>query len=391
MIFHSRCSLWLRSLLLVSCAGAAACSPAVTAVLAPEGRAGVHITHVTSYVPQEKLEVQYAEKVFFGSMYYELIAIDIVVNGLGRRESDAAARKVNEAVKDVDFRGQLWAAISPVAKESPWLKAEELKRSPTPFTLVTASRVSGAAALILSTGYSLSQGSQKLIASSAIRFYPQGQPETEAARNSILYVSDDIGVQEGEEAITLWIANDGAAYRKAVAESVRESAKMLRYALRVMGGDPPKPLREGLIKGGRKVSIIEETEERIILLDSDNGALSSLPARVVEVEGQTSLYAQKRASDAQKRALDEQNVASEKARYWEQYWKTWGAEHPGDPCVSALAVVKSAAECAGAACSAPLVVMGAYQKNCHPDPETLIDLNRLRRRWEKEAGASTSN
>lgn len=84
-------------------------------------------------------------------------------------------------------------------------------------------------------------------------------------------------------------------------------------------------------------------------------------------------------------ALREQKAAEAEENERARYWKAWAEAHPADPCSSALASLKGASECVGAACEAPLVLMRAYQKSCHPDPETRIAVHRLRRRWEKES------
>jgi hypothetical protein len=92
--------------------------------------------------------------------------------------------------------------------------------------------------------------------------------------------------------------------------------------------------------------------------------------------------------DAPRRALNAEKAAEAAKIESGEYWKTWVVAHPGDPCVPALAELKNASECAGAACSAALVLVAGYQRNCQPEPDTRILVYDLRRKWEKE---TTSN
>lgn len=279
----------LRVLPLVLGLGAAGCGIRFTTTLDPATAAGVKSTQATSFVPQGKLRG--LSRVYVGGGI--LINLDPIQAGV-----KDAAWKVWAASKYVDFRSEFWAAILPAVKETPWLRAVEPRTSIAPLEPITATMVSGAAVLTLSTAYFLSQNRQVIIVSTELRFYLQGQPETVAAGNSLRYYSAEIGPQLGNEAIPLWIADEGAAYRRAVAESAVESAKMVRYALRSMGGDPPVPVRKATIKvqlryaaqgfgeqTGKETmpgSILEETTSRILFQNS-RGFLFSFPAEGVEV------------------------------------------------------------------------------------------------------------
>lgn len=417
MTFYPWCSAWVRwALLLVTCLALAACGPPVPTALAPHIVAGVKSTHVTSYIPEARVKVLSSELNLSGgvptfplNVFFVSLAIDAGVNSA--RESEAAERAAKFV--DVDFRGQFWAAISPVVKETAWLKAGQLQTSTMPKKLVTAptnargarpragqrkpstmpkkpvtaATNARAGELVINTAYFITPEARNLVVATGLQFYPQGQGETQAAVDYISYSSAAIGIQEGDEAIKLWTADQGAAYKNAAPESVAESAKMLRYALRRMGGDSPKPQRQLRLKFKKymawivevpsiEVSIVEETEERI-LYQTESGTFYSVAAEDIDFDGQPSLYAEK------------ERRAEEKTERG-QSWKKWGTEHPGDPCVSAFASLKSASECVGAACRMPLILMAGYERNCQRNPETRIEMHRLRRKWEKEAGAGTS-
>jgi hypothetical protein len=401
MLFPSWCAVSLRSTFLVSVPFAiAACGPAGPAALTPDVVAGIRSTRVTSYIPQERLTVQEESSnslIFLSSSNIATIGIGTFVNAMKQKQAEAAASQISNAINDVDFRRQFWAAVPSVTKEIPWLKAAEPKTSPIPFSIVTASRVSEASALVLSTGYALSQGCQRFVTATTIRFYLQGQNESEAAVSSIEYSSADIGSEDEDQAISLWIANNGAAYRKAVTESIAESTKMLRYALGMMGGNPPEAQRRVKLYQGSlatDVSIIEETEERVLLQGAD-GQFLSVAAKDVNFGDQPSLYARRRAQDAQererRRSLDEQSAWEASDPAGAKYWTTWSAAHPGDACASALASLRSASACVSAACSEPLVLTAGYQRKCQPDPETRVEVHKLRRRWQKELGGGASD
>jgi hypothetical protein len=278
--------------------GTTGCFTPVPTNLAPGIAGGIKATEVTSYVPQEELKVEFIASGYGGGLGLIGAAVDAGVNSARQKESAALAEKVNSAVEDVDFPGQLWAAVSPVVQETAWLKAGPLKTSAKPAKPVTAQTVAETGVLSLGTDYYLSQNCRVLVVSTGIGLHLQGQPKTLAAANSVLYHSSEIGPKEGNDAIPLWIAENGAAYRAAVTESVAESAKLLRYALAAMGGDPPKPLRPATIKvrlvhgrgdlgidyGRFKLtgSVLEETADRIVFRTETGGFFFSFPVKGVE-------------------------------------------------------------------------------------------------------------
>jgi hypothetical protein len=388
MTFYSWGSVWVRSaLLLVPCLAPAACGGtpvfAVPIALAPHVVASVKSTHVTSYILDARVNVQFSKlNLQTGSTAllptHVILGINEGVNS--SRESEAAEQAAKFV--DVDFRGQFWAAISPVVKETAWLKAGDMQPSTMPREPVTAATGAraGEGELAISTKHFITPEAQKLVVITGFHFYLPGWSGWTAS-NFIEYSSAAIGRYEADEAVKLWIADEGAAYKKAATESVVESAKMLRYALRGMGGDWPKPQRKLKVRllnsSVIEAWIIEETEERILYHGKD-GSFHSIAAEDIDFDGQPSLHAEKVRRDEEK---------TERG----QVWKKWGTEHPGDPCVSAVASLKSASECVGAACRTPIILMAGYLKNCHPDSETRIDMHRFRHKWEKETGAGTPN
>lgn len=132
------------------------------------------------------------------------------------------------------------------------------------------------------------------------------------------------------------------------------------------------------------------------LLGTQLGGKPSLyTQQIAAKERQRVADEQRRAEEAKRNLSDEQRRAEEAAeataKARAERWKAWNTAHPDDPCAPALAELKGASECAGAACSAPLDLAEGYWKNCYPEPETRVLVHRLRGRWEKETAGGTSS
>lgn len=310
---------WILSIVLGL--GINGCATPTPRFLGPEILSGVKSTEVISYIPQNELAVEYLVSQAGGQEGGLLGAMaDAKMNKTRREWAQDRAKEINAQinyqVKGFDFRPQFWAAISPVIQETSWLGAGQLQTFSTPVENATAITVPGKARLVLGTGYYFSGNSRVIGVDTGLNIRLMGNNETPAAVNLLRYKSAEIGLEEDDAAIKLWLTDGGITFRKTVAEATTESAKMLRYALGLMGGNPPKPLRSATIKvnltGGDppksslrislrnawkgkssyagwvklKGWVIEETAERIIFQDS-SGTFLSLPAkgvRFVEVD-----------------------------------------------------------------------------------------------------------
>lgn len=287
----------LGTLAALLCLGATACFTPVPPRLTAGVAGGIPSTEPVSYVPQEKLTVQFLASGYGGGMGLIGAAIDAGVNASRRKESEGRASKLNALVPDLDFRPKLYAAIDPVLRDAAWLKATELQTPNTPVQPVTAESVRQQATLVLGTDWYLSQNCRVLVVETGLGFYLPGQPQRPAASNVVSYHSAEIGPQEADEAIPLWGADLGAPLAHAAAEAASETARLLDYALRYMNGEPipsvkPAKVVVRLIHGrgdlginyGRftlQGTVIEETPERIVFQTSA-GAFLSLPAKGVE-------------------------------------------------------------------------------------------------------------
>ncbi len=95
-------------------------------------------------------------------------------------------------------------------------------------------------------------------------------------------------------------------------------------------------------------------------------------------------------ADSQARAAQAAQAAEQKlASDHERLWSVWAEAHHAAACEDALHVLTSDSECTGAACRAPLVFSGVYQKKCQIDTDTRISLHKMRRRWEEAAGTAS--
>ena len=119
-----------------------------------------------------------------------------------------------------------------------------------------------------------------------------------AAANMMAYHSARIGDEEGDKAAALWIADQGAAYRRAAAEGIEESARLLRHVLDYMAGTTTGATRAAKVKAdfvhgrgdfgipaGRatvKGKVLEESTERVVF-QTEQGNFFSLPRAEVEI------------------------------------------------------------------------------------------------------------
>lgn len=297
MASHSWCRSWSR-LLLAGCLASVGCGgpppPAPPRTLAPEVAARIKVTEVKCYLPQEGLEVNVFDPRGDGtSVNPNPEEVRARVKAATKEESDELVKQLNVVAYEEPF----WAAIFPVLKETAWLKAGEPKMFKGP--LVEVGPTARGAILVIEGKYAITEDTRTLFSQTALDFYLDGQ---RAAVNIATYQSARVGPEPGARAISRWIADDRAAYRKAVDESIAENAKMTRYILQEMEGNPPKALKTATIKFGflvrwtpdgdevdkywqLPVLIIEQTKERVVFQVTGafmTGWYFSLPADDIE-------------------------------------------------------------------------------------------------------------
>lgn len=90
-------------------------------------------------------------------------------------------------------------------------------------------------------------------------------------------------------------------------------------------------------------------------------------------------------------AAEKARMEAELATHYQALWDVWVSAHASDSCASALALLNSDSDCAGAVCTAPLRLSGGYQQACNIDATSRIAMHRLRSRWETEAAAGASS
>ncbi len=283
------------ALLLCLAAGCAATGP----TLKPEVVSTVTCTGVRRFLPQGEVKAEYILSGYGSGGGLIGAVINAGVNSSRQHNAEKRVQELRERVKDVDFRRLYWQAISNAVMGISWLKADKVEDiSGTTLPPVTKQMVAQRAVLNVGADYYISQDCRVFVVSTGLGFFPPGRHGRPKAANILTYHSAEIGEPDAEKAIALWAEDGGAAFRKAVAEGITESAKLAGYALQYMGGAPnpsapPVTIRARLlharvdygIKAGRvamKGTILENGADRLIFRNTA-GRFFSLPRREVEV------------------------------------------------------------------------------------------------------------
>ncbi len=221
-------------LLVCLAAGCAGTRP----TLKPEVVSTVTCTRVRGFLPQVEVKAEYVLS-GYGGYGNGLIGgiINASVNSSRKHNSEKRVQELREQVKDVDFRGLYWQAISNAVMGISWLKADKIEGiRGTTLPPVTKQMVAQRAVLNIRTDYYISQDCRVFVVSSGMGFFPSGKHGAPKAATTVAYHSAEIGKPDADEAIALWAADGAAAFRKAVQEGIQEDAKLVRYALEYMGG-----------------------------------------------------------------------------------------------------------------------------------------------------------
>jgi hypothetical protein len=249
-------------------------------------------THTRSFVPQSSIIIDSVTSSYGEGGGLEGSLVDIPVTFALAYKAGERTAKLRQEVGDFDFRSIYWASISNVLSETAWLKVRTVEFVPDRRSPFTKAEVSSNSAVNIEVFYRLSPDTRVLSVETWLEVFLPGKHRRPAAAVRMDYQSAQIGKEEGNKALALWMADHGAAYRKAAREGIEESARMLARALNLMGGSGPAPLREGIltvqlanargdfgiVEGDEIVggALLDESEDRLTFL-SDRGVLLSVP------------------------------------------------------------------------------------------------------------------
>jgi len=279
----------LNLVFLIGCAS-------VPPTLPPETRSQIERTRVNSYVPQNELIIEFMRTSYGAGAGLVGAIIDAGVASAMKTSADARAKKLQEKVRDLDVRTTYWRAISNAVTEASWLKAMEISGHATNVAKVRSDDVEGHAVLNLDTSYSISPDTRVLKVGTVISLYAPGRPKKPTASVLVESRSPEIGDADGDDALALWMADDGAAFRRAVSEAVEDHARLLRHGLNLMGGTTntvhrPMKMKAKVTHGRAEFGIpigreglwgalIDETESRVVFRLNEGSLLSFAKAEV---------------------------------------------------------------------------------------------------------------
>ncbi len=271
----------------------------IPTVLPPEARAKVNQTTVHCSIPQKEVEFEFMMSGYGAGLGLIGAIVDAGVNASMSASAEGRAKKLRAEVNDLDFRSTYWQAITNAVAESAWLQLQSFDLKATNMSPMKAPMVAGHSAMNIGTSYRVTPDCRVLKVTTGLDFYLPDKPRRPAAMVMVSYYSKEIGTEEGNKALALWTANRGAAYRRAVAEGVEESTKLLKHALELMGGTSaipgrPAQLKAKLVHGradfgipvgkvGLRGNVLEEAADRVIF-QVEHGGLFSFPGKEVEIK-----------------------------------------------------------------------------------------------------------
>ena len=234
-----------RTLVVMLCAFVPACAT-VPYRLGSASAGRVETAKVRTQVAQQSVSIEVLASGYgghSGRLRGMLVGamIDAGVESSRSRDAERRIRPLRSAIQDLDHPARLWEKLVPGLQsiDRPEVVDVLTSRDVMP---VTADDVRDSAFVSLATSYDLSPDASVLEMHTDYWFYLRGSTQP-AAIGSVSYWSSQIGRspdgetwQEDEEAIALWAANAGAAYRAALDEGIAETVKMLRIALPFAAG-----------------------------------------------------------------------------------------------------------------------------------------------------------
>lgn len=292
-----------RTLVAALCVAGSGCA-SVPYRLEPALAAGASRVKVRTQVAQQHVSIEVLPSGYGSSSSGRLSGmvvgalIDAGVESRRSRDAERRIRPLRSVIRDLDHPARVWERLVPglQAIDRPEVVDVLTSRDMLP---VTVDDVRDSAFVSLATSYDLSPNASVLEMHTDYWFYARGSTSP-AAVGSVSYWSSQIGRspdgeswREDEEAISLWAANDGAAYRAALDEAIAETVRMLRLALpfatgRDVAASESIDVTYDVVHGrgdfgideGRsrfQAKVLERSAERLVL-QVDGGPFYSLPA-----------------------------------------------------------------------------------------------------------------
>ncbi len=271
---------------------------AVPTTLPKDAVAKVERTDVRSHVPQSEVNVQFMPSSYGAGLGLVGAIVDVSVNSALASSAKARATKLRETVRDFDVRLAYWNSISNTIMETRWLKPERIEWRATNVTRLKAPDVESRSVLNLGANYRISPDTRVFEMVTGLDIFLPGKPKKPAASLFLTSHSSRIGDEEGDKALALWMADQGAAYRRAATEAVVEQRRLLRFGLDFLGGETsamqrPAKIKARLIHGraefgipvgrqGLRGTIVDETDTRVIFRNK-LGHLISFPKQEIEI------------------------------------------------------------------------------------------------------------
>ncbi|MCC7373868.1 MAG: hypothetical protein IT581_04365 [Verrucomicrobiales bacterium] len=265
----------------------------------PEIAAQRTSSKVRSWIPQHEVNAEFVMSGYGAGGGIIGAFIDAGVNSGRQKNAEARVQELRKHVRDLDARAVFQQELAKEVGKVEWINTGSFETIADPvLPKVTKEMVGNGAVVTIGTSYRISQDCRVLVVSSGIDYYAKGKYRQPLASVLVAYHSKEIGQPDGEGAIALWAANDGAAFREVIREAVAEDVKLVRHALDVMGAGEPKTKTRRLeavllhargdfgIKMSRvslKGTVVEESADRIIFR-AKTGQFFSLPMAEVKLK-----------------------------------------------------------------------------------------------------------
>lgn len=240
---------------------------------------------VLSKIPEEEIHVHVQEKQYTsqgGGLLWVLI--DKGINKARASSAEKTIAPLLETTADVDFRTQYWNQLEPLLYKSPWMKITHFDKRSLGYNEEEINNIK-VPILILTTYYQLSPNFQALVVQTKAQLYLTdiNRPDYFGFMS---YYSDKIGEnnEKDEKAVKLWAADNAAAYRKIIAESIEQNMTMLRLDLIDGPANPQNEQGEELklkimspITGSSEIiqgKVLDRKGNRIVIRDKGGNLFS---------------------------------------------------------------------------------------------------------------------
>jgi hypothetical protein len=267
--------------------------------LPPAALAQIERTQTRAFIPQSEVTFQYMRSSYGAAFGLVGAVIDAGVTGVRAKSAKTKGKELREVVRDWDVRSAYWNSISNTLVETPWLKVCDMEWLGTNVSKLRPAEVTNHSVMNIGTSYAISADVRVLQLTTGIDMYVPGKHKKPAASVVMTSYSDEIGKEEGEKALALWTAEEGAALRRALREGIAEHTRMLRLALDLMGGSTntthrPAKILARLVHGRAELgtptsrqplwgAIVDESQSRVTFR-TNKGLLFSFAKSEVEVD-----------------------------------------------------------------------------------------------------------